>query len=93
MKQRSSYLLERDFIRQIIRKPPFDEMFSGLLSYLTEAQREVVTLFYRKEKTLKEIAEITGKDGSTVSRHLTAADKVIKAVFLPLRNTEGEKNG
>lgn len=50
---------------------------------LTEKQLQLVELYYfgSKKITQKEIAEITGKDASTVSRTLKRARKNLKRVL------------
>ena len=75
--QRSSNLgggnnKKREMLKRILHK--------AIQSELTERQRECVLMYYFQNMQMKEIAENFGLSPSTVSRHISAAQKKLRHI-------------
>ena len=74
--QRSSNLggnnKKREMLKRILHK--------AIQSELTERQRECVLMYYFQNMKMKEIAESFGLSPSTVSRHISAAQKKLRHI-------------
>ncbi len=56
---------------------PLEVELAGCLSKLPEIQREVITLFYLQEKSVREVAEILDLPEGTVKSHLHRARRTL----------------
>ena len=55
-------------------------LHKAIQSELTERQRECVLMYYFQNMQMKEIAENFGLSPSTVSRHISAAQKKLRRI-------------
>lgn len=60
---------------------PADNMLYTAVFSLPEKYRIVVLLYYYEEYSVKEIAQITGRNPSTIQTHLERARKKLKAIL------------
>ena len=63
---------KREMLKRILHK--------AIQSELTERQRECVLMYYFQNMQMKEIAENFGLSPSTVSRHISAAQKKLRRI-------------